>query len=75
MSMGPPDWIPVIKEAEIPNHELVSPKPIPRIDHTEKVRLSSPCRLEEMTDTPSSRPLFNLASKDMSRKSAEKGSL
>lgn len=34
--------MPVIKDAEIPNHEFVKPKPIPRTDHTENVLLSSP---------------------------------
>ena len=33
---GPPDEIEVISEAEIPNQELVRPKPIPSKDQTEK---------------------------------------
>lgn len=31
-----------MREAEIPNHELVKPKPIPSTDHTEKVLFNSP---------------------------------
>lgn len=42
INIGPPDCIPVTKDAEIPNHELVNPNPIPKIDQTEKVLFNSP---------------------------------
>ena len=41
MSMGPPEFILVMKAAEIPNHEFVREKPTARTDHTEKLRFRS----------------------------------
>lgn len=41
MSKGPPELIPVIKAAEIPNQEFVSENPTPRTDQTEKFLLMS----------------------------------
>jgi hypothetical protein len=36
MRSGPPELMPVIRAAEMPNHELVSEKPTPSTDQTEK---------------------------------------
>jgi hypothetical protein len=33
VTTGPPELMPVTREAEIPNHELVSAKQIPKSDH------------------------------------------
>lgn len=57
---GPPDWMPVINEAEIPNQEFVKPKPIPNTDQTENVLLSSPlCWLELSEEAHFSWSLLN----------------
>ena len=53
INIGPPDWIPVTRDAEIPYHELVRPNPIPSTDHTEK-RLFKWAVLSEETQSRSS---------------------
>ncbi len=38
---GPPEFMPVTRAVDIPNHEFVKEKPSPRTDQTEKFRFIS----------------------------------
>lgn len=55
--MGPPEDIPATIEAEIPNQELVRPKPTPRIDHNENDFLKCTSPPAATTPFPLHRPM------------------